>query len=170
MSPSGDDGHPGTTAKPLRTIAKAVALAAAREGAQETVTVGKTASSEPVEMEFRVPREDEYVLWLQLKPVKVNEQERAVVSLDGGRPVRWEPMWDFVCVGHIAPNPISFWDAVGGAQHGWPVHRLKSGAHRLSLRLDRGEAEVQTMIVTNDRGFVPEGITSFLAKREARRR
>jgi hypothetical protein len=29
---------------------------------------------------------------------------------------------------------------------------------------------VQTMIVTNDRGFVPEGITSFLAKREARRR
>jgi hypothetical protein len=79
-------------------------------------------------------------------------------------------MWDFVFFGHSGPDLVAFWDAIASEQRGWPVHRLKAGAHRLSMRLDRGEAEAQTLVVTNDRGFVPEGITSFLAKREARRR
>lgn len=36
---------------------------------------------------------------------------------------------------------------------------------RFSLTLKEGTAEVRTVTVTNDAGYVPEGVTSFLARR-----
>lgn len=135
------------------------------EVAQQSLNIGRALENTPLEVEFRVSREDDYVLWLQLRPVNVFNDARMTVSVDRRR-IRWEPMWDFVCVGHGGPNPVPFWDMVAGPQRGWPIHRLKAGTHRLTLQLERGQTEVLKLIVTNDRGFVPEGITSFLAQRE----
>ena len=86
-------------------------------------------------------------------------------------------MWDFVCIAHEDPRPIPFSDLMKSDGQCDPWFTLKAGAHRLDLSLPfdklraaqsmveglpTGSAEIVSVILTNDAGFVPEGVTLFL--------
>ena len=84
----------------------------------------------------------------------------------------WRPMWDFICVGHGEPDPVPFLGLIEFGQEGDPQDprvSLKAGSHELELSLTSGEAELVSLTVTSDLGYVPKGITSFLAKRVRRK-
>jgi len=130
---------------------------------QQTVAVKKNLGEKPIEIAFELPRADTYVVWVRLKPAGVSINSTVGVSLDGERERSWKPTWDFVCKG-IVPEAVWFWDTVAGPESCSPVFTLTAGSHKLVLQ-SRDKAEIDCVVVTNDRGFVPEGITSFQLKR-----
>ena len=120
-----------------------------------------------VRVEFSVPRSDSYVLWAELRPKSVPRGQAMRVELDR-RKATWRPTWDFVCRGHGDPNPVPFFDTVKQSSTGnraEPRSGLEAGKHVLRLVLPNGQCELVSLTVTNDHGYVPEGITSFLAER-----
>jgi hypothetical protein len=127
---------------------------------QQTVAVKKAIGEKPVEIAFDVPRADSYVVWVQFKPSSVALNSTVGVSVDGERERSWKPMWDFVCKGLGRPEPVAFWDMMAGPEPFLPLVPLAAGGHKLVLQ-SRDKADIESVIVTNDRGFVPEGITDF---------
>ena len=122
-------------------------------------------------VKFSVPRDGDYLLWAELKPQNISRRPAIRFELAGVKG-NWRPMWDFVCVGHGDPQPVAFFDTVKRttkANRGEPRFELEAGEHELKLSLSKGAVELVSLTVTNDRGYVPKGITSFLAKRERRR-
>ena len=130
-----------------------------------TIKVGRALSKNPIPVDFSVPTNDAYALWAELKAKKVSRGQSLRHRLDDGPNVTWRPAWDFVCKGHGDPNPVPFFDTVKvKTDHASadPRVALKAGTHRLSLALPSGSAELVSLTVTNDLGYMPKGITSFL--------
>ena len=46
-----------------------------------------------------------------------------------------------------------------------PRFTLAAGEHSLTLSMPNGQAELVSLTVTNDLGYVPDGITDFRAER-----
>ncbi|MBM3888066.1 MAG: hypothetical protein FJ388_02950 [Verrucomicrobia bacterium] len=84
VSPGGDDGNAGTAAKPVRTIGKAVALVATREGAQEIVI------REGVRYADRTNPRDDHSVWEKDTRVRyaMMADERAVAQVPGSCALR----------------------------------------------------------------------------------
>jgi len=127
----------------------------------QRVAIGKPLSQEPVTVSLQTPQDDRYLLWGELKAGRVKAEQWIRVHLDGARPLIWRPMWDFVCIAHDDPEPIPFFDLLKSDGQCDPWFTLKAGAHQLDLALPAGSAEIVSVILTNDAGFVPEGATSF---------
>ena len=134
----------------------------------ENIRVGRCLGREEATVDFSVPRDDSYVIWAELKPEKVLQRSVLNFRLDLGAAVRWRPMWDFVCMGHGDPGPVPFFDTIKVKAEGATYDAripLEAGAHRLGLSMPSGSAELLSLTITNDQGYVPEGITSFLVER-----
>lgn len=129
---------------------------------RQVVEVGRTLGGSPLDVTFALPRDGRYAVWLRLKPINAASQGRLQYRLDRSQQ-RWEPRWDVVTLGTGAASSAPFWDVMPGPEVGSMVHQLASGPQRLTLQSAGPTAEVQSLLVTNDLGYVPEGITSLLA-------
>lgn len=137
------------------------------------VPVHQTLAQVAVQVDFTVPRDDTYVVWVQLQAKQVALGQVIQVRLDQSRPAAWKPMWDFVSIGHGDPEPVPFFDLVKTRTAdavAEPLLHLTAGRHQLSFILPRGTTQILTLTVTNDQGYLPSGITSFLAERTRTRR
>ncbi|NOZ19741.1 MAG: fibronectin type III domain-containing protein [Planctomycetes bacterium] len=138
----------------------------------QTIAVDKPLSKQGVGVEFTLPRDDTYAIWAQVKTHKNSGVKSLGLRFDHGKRRHWRPMWDFVSVGHGGPVDAPLFDTIKikteHAAHD-PRIALKAGQHRLVLSASKGDVELLSMVVTNDLGFVPKGITSFRAERVRRK-
>jgi hypothetical protein len=125
------------------------------------VAVDKPLGESPVEVVFDLPQDDRYVFWIELKGDGVTLRQALRVGWDGARPVIDFPMWDYVATGHDQPAPIAFFDTLKSDNQCNPWYELTSGSHHVTLAMPGGKGTLLSLTVTNDAGYVPEGITSF---------
>ena len=127
----------------------------------QRISVEKTLGREPLAVTLTVPADDRYLLWFEIKADHVADRQSFSIQLDGGRTILWAPFWDFVCLAHGNPEPIPFFDTLKIDRETDPWFPLKAGAHCLSVSLPKGSATLISLLLTNDAGFVPKGISSF---------
>ena len=125
------------------------------------IAIEKALGAVPLAVSLDVPRDDRYLLWIGLKAKQVTGNEKIGVAVDGARPVSGKPMWDYVTTGLDNPASIPFFDTPKSDRQTDPWYALKADPHRVELTLPTGAAEVVSLTVTNDAGYVPEGNTSF---------
>jgi len=119
----------------------------------------------PLSVDFTLPRDDTYVAWVRIQS---NDEQRGNVnvSLDGERIMGGAYIpWEFVTKGHggpIAGTP--FWVPLqmrGEAPR--PMREIAAGEHTLGVESAADiDALIDRVVVTNDLGWRPEGISSFL--------
>ena len=118
-----------------------------------------------LEVPFELPREGDYALWLEIAPgEKVRHGEDTVSwRIDDGDQQRTRLWFDIVCKGHAGSTPgVFFWDTLRPTPARKPIH-LTAGAHVLRISApDIRSAQTRRMVITNDLGYLPEGITSWL--------
>jgi hypothetical protein len=127
----------------------------------QKITLGKALGAMPLVVSLDVPRDDRYLLRIELKAGHVTSNEKIGVGLDGARAVSYKPMWDYVATGWEDPVSVPFFDTLKSDGQTDPWYALKAGAHRVELTLSTGAAEVVSLTLTNDAGYLPEGISSF---------
>jgi len=126
------------------------------------VALDKPLGDTPVEVSFDVPQDDHYLFWVELKGDGSAPKQQALrVGWDGGRPTVDFPMWDYVATGHDNPSPIAFFDTLKSDNPCNPWHEFKAGSHRVTLAMPAAKGTLLSLTVTNDAGYVPDGITSF---------
>jgi hypothetical protein len=135
-----------------------------------SVPVNKSLGKDAFRAAFSLPRADDYVIWAELQPDGCRHDTELKVSLDGQPPRSWRPFWDFVCIGHGEPERVAFFDTLYDRGSPVPIYRLSGGDHQIALQVPAGGVTLKRLMITNDRGFVPEGITSFLAPLARRER
>ena len=128
----------------------------------QRVAVSKPLGTAPLAIPLHAPRDDRYLVWIELKAGSVTSNQYLSAQLDKAQSMYWDPTWAIVCVGHDNPQPIPFSGTLQPQGKHDPWHRLDAGDHRLELSLPKGSAEVLSVTLTNDAGFVPEGITCFV--------
>jgi hypothetical protein len=156
----------------------------------ERVDVAQALSTEPVSIPLQAPRDGRYLLWFELKAgaapktetlksireksggkaggVREGRQRPDLkqafeMQLDGKRLPTWTPFWDMVCDDREGPAPVPFFDTYQSEKKCNQWLSLKAGSHDLLVSLPKGSAEILSVTLTNDAGFMQEGITSFLA-------
>ena len=124
------------------------------------------ARSKPVEAVLGVPRDGQYLLWMKFA-VRPGSRFRSLRVTINGRAMSWRPALEFVSIGHSGPVPgIFMWDTVGTAKPaGSQVLELKAGPVNIVLSppSSAAELEVAELVLTNDMGWQPKGIHSYLA-------
>jgi len=70
-------------------------------------------------------------------------------------------MWDYVATGHDKPSSTAFFDTLKSDGQCNPWYELTSGPHRAALALPGTKGTLLSLTVTNDAGYLPDGITSF---------
>jgi hypothetical protein len=150
--------HAGNESKPSGDV---VVKTQPVERVFQHVALQKPLGAAPVAVSFDVPRDDHYLLWVELKAQKVNSSEKINVLFDGAKAPLFRPAWDYVTTGWDAPSAVPFFDTMRSDGQTNPWYALKAGSHHLEFTLPTGTAEIVSLTVTNDAGYVPEGITSF---------
>lgn len=115
----------------------------------------------PLEVSFDLPQDDHYLVWIELKGDGVPLRQTLRVGWDGARPATNFPMWDYVAVGHDKPSPIAFFDTLKSDSLCNSWYELKAGPHRVTLAMPNAKGTLLSLTVTNDAGYLPDGITSF---------
>ncbi len=115
----------------------------------------------PVEVTFELPQDDRCLVWIELKGDGVPLRQALRVAWDGARPVFDFPMWDYVATGHDKPSSTAFFDTLKSDGQCNPWYELKAGSHRLALSMPGAKGTLLSVTVTNDAGYVPDGVTSF---------
>jgi hypothetical protein len=127
----------------------------------QQIPVGKPLGETPLSVSLDVPQDDRYLLWIELKTGQVRSDAPLRAGLDEGHSAFTHVMWDFVSTGHDTPAPTPFFDTLKSDGKCDPWYSLKAGPHHLNVSLPSGSAEIVSLILTNDAGFVPEGISRF---------
>jgi len=125
------------------------------------LALDKPLGNAPVEVSFDLPQDDHYLVWIELKGEGVALRQALQIGWDGARPAADFPMWDYVATGHDQPAPIAFFDTLKSDNPSNPWHAFKTGPHRVTLAMPRAKGTLLSVTVTNDAGYVPDGITSF---------
>lgn len=128
----------------------------------KAIPVGKRA---PVDVTVTLDRNADAVVWVCLRQVRAGPPPPVRASVDGDPPRNWQARWDLV--GGLPPGTDAppFWDLLPGPRGGSPLQTLMDGEHRISISAPDGQVEVLSVIVTADQAFVPDGITSYLARK-----
>ena len=63
--------------------------------------------------------------------------------------------------GHDKPTSTAFFDTLKSDNLCNPIYELKAGTHRVTLSMPGGKGTLLSLTVTNDAGYLPEGVTSF---------
>lgn len=127
--------------------------------AKAAVLVNKAA---PLTVTFDVPRAGRYLLWIKFAPTKQASRRAVAVLRVNGKAFAWRPPFNFVSFGHAGATPgIFMWDAA--------PERTRKGFQapkgRLKVELTsrkKFEAEVAEVVLTDDFGWRPDGITCWL--------
>ena len=126
------------------------------------LALDKPLGEAPVDVAFDLPQDDRYLVWIELKGDGAASKQQALrVGLDGARPVFDFPMWDYVATGHDKPSATAFSDTLKSDGQCNPWYELKAGGHRVNLTMPGAKGTLVSLTVTNDAGYVPEGVTSF---------
>ena len=115
----------------------------------------------PVAVPLEIPRDDQYIFWIELKAGHVSTDAKIPVTLDGAKAPVFRPAWDYVASGWDAPAAVPFLDTLKSDGQTNPWHALRAGLHRLEFTLPTGAADIVSVTVTNDAGYLPEGVSSF---------
>jgi hypothetical protein len=115
----------------------------------------------PTEVSFDLPQDDHYVFWIELQAEGVPLRQSLRVGWDGARPAFDFPMWDYVATGHDKPSSTAFFDTLKSDNQCNPWYEFKAGAHRVTFAMPGAKGRLLSLTVTNDAGYVPDGITSF---------
>ncbi|MBI4026397.1 MAG: fibronectin type III domain-containing protein [Verrucomicrobia bacterium] len=111
-----------------------------------------------------IPEPGTYAVWVKLAATKQGGDGEFEVVV-GDHASRWKPNFGIVSIHHSGPSKdIPFWDTVGSSEWGeGDLFRLERGERRITLKLATDHpVRLEAAVVTNDLGFQPEGITSFL--------
>lgn len=126
------------------------------------VAVEKPLGETPIEVPFDVPQDDRYLVWIEIKGDGAPLRQALRVAWDGARPVFDFPMWDYVATGHDKPSSTAFFDTLKSDSQSNTWHELKAGSHRVGLAMPgTAKGTLLSLTVTNDAGYLPDGITSF---------
>jgi hypothetical protein len=128
---------------------------------QQRIPIGKELGNAALTVSLDMPRKDRYLLWIELKAGHLSANQLIQVSVDGGRPILSKPTWEYVTTGWGTPVATPFFDTLKSDGRIDPWFELPAGAHRLEVTLPGGTAELASLTVTNDAGYLPDGITSF---------
>jgi len=114
--------------------------------------------------EVEIPAPGRYAVWVELaavEPGRGGELEAVV----GPHSTPWRPNWQIVSTGHGGPHKgLPFWDTVGSSEWGeGDQFELDGGRTRIALKpVAPHVMQIKGVRVTNDLGFRPKGIVSFL--------
>jgi hypothetical protein len=125
------------------------------------IAVQKPLGVTPLAVSLNIPRDDHYLLWVELKAQHVTSNEKVAVMFDGGKALVFRPMWDYVTTGWDDPAGTPFFDTLKSDGQTNPWYTLKAGTHQLEFTLPSGAAEIVSLTVTNDAGYLPAGVCSF---------
>ncbi|EDY19502.1 Fibronectin type III domain protein [Chthoniobacter flavus Ellin428] len=126
------------------------------------LAVDKPLGNTPAEIAFDLPQDDHYLVWIELQGEGgAVKQQSLRVSWDGARPAVDFPMWDYVTTGHDNPSATAFFDTLKSDSQCNPWYELKAGPHRVALTMPGGKGTLLSLTITNDAGYLPDGITSF---------
>jgi hypothetical protein len=125
------------------------------------LALDKPIGQAPVEVSLDLPQDDRYIVWMELKGDGVPLRQILQVSWDGARSVTETPMWDYVATGHDKPSATAFFDTLKSDGQCDPVYNFRAGPHLVTLMMRGAKGTLLSLTVTNDAGYVPEGITSF---------
>ena len=120
----------------------------------------------PLTVTFNAPEDGEYVIWAKMAACsrKRGRYLRAVVN---GKRLSWRLAFVFVNTGHGGPVPgVFMWDTVGGKVFGQERLQLKRGPVKVTLQNSGDGVDVAELVLTNDLGWRPKGIQSFLPVRK----
>lgn len=119
----------------------------------------------PAEIKFDVPAAADCAVWVQLESIDAGVSTKLKVTLDGTDDT-WRPNWGLVAGGRggskFEPAKIPFWDTLSTSADANQIHHLAAGAHTLTFNTGKDTAKLLKVTITNDLGFVPAGITSFM--------
>ena len=116
----------------------------------------------PLSLTFDVPEAGRYLLWVKLALRDGSGRKGALVLRLNRKKFAWRPSFNFVSFGHAGATPgIFMWDAA--------PERTRKGFQapkgRLKVELTsrkKFEAEVAEVVLTDDFGWRPDGITCWL--------
>jgi hypothetical protein len=127
----------------------------------QRLALDKPLGDTPAEASFDLPQDDRYIVWIELKGDGVPLRQSLRVAWDGARPAVDSPTWDYVATGHDQPASIAFFDTLKSDRLCNPWYTLKAGSHHLTLAMPGGKGTLLSITVTNDAGYLPDGITSL---------
>ena len=125
------------------------------------LALDKPLGQTPLEVSFDLPQDDHYLFWIELQGEDVPLRQTLRVAWDGARPAIDPPLWDYVATGHDKPSSTPFFDTLKSDNQCNPWYEFKAGPHRLTLAMPGAKGKLLSLTVTNDAGYVPDGITSF---------
>lgn len=125
------------------------------------LALDKPLGESAVEVAFELPQDDRYLVWIELKGQGVPLRQALRVAWDGARPAYDFPMWDYVATGHDKPSSTAFFDTLKSDSQCIPWYEFKAGSHRVTLAMPGAKGTLVSLTVTNDAGYLPDGITSF---------
>lgn len=128
---------------------------------QQHIPVGQVLDKDAT-VRFQVPTEGEYLIWVELAAGAARRHLPLALVFDGAEQT-WSPFYDLVSEAHAGPLPgVPFFEPLPAAGVDMR-HPLAAGEHTLIFRAAKGAPVLKSILVTNDRGFTPPGIISFLA-------
>lgn len=129
----------------------------------KVIPVGKRA---PADVAFDLASDSDVVIWVSLRLTRAGQPPPMRATIDGSQPRNWAARWDLtIAPVQPQPDPPQFWDTFPAGEAGATIAKLAAGKHTISITAPDGQVEIASVVVTADRSFVPEGITSFLARR-----
>ena len=116
----------------------------------------------PLSLTFDVPEAGRYLLWVKLALRDGSGRKGALVLRLNRKKFAWRPSFNFVSFGHAGPTPgIFMWDAAPVRTLGGVA--LAKGRLKVDLTSRRAlDADVAEVVLTNDFGWRPDGITCWL--------
>ncbi len=151
----GNEGEPVTVSATTQPI----------ERVFEEIKVDAQLAVAPLSVDFTLPRNDTYVAWVRIAS-RDEKRGNVNVSLDGERVMGGASVpWQFVTRGHGGPvKDTRFWVRLEmRGERPRELREIAAGAHTLGVEAATAiDAVIDRVVVTNDLGWRPTGISSFL--------
>ncbi len=119
----------------------------------------------PLTADFTLPRDDTYLAWVRIYS-RDEKRGNVGVFLDGEKIMGGADIpWEFVTRGHGGPiKDTEFWVPLQmKTERPRPLREIAAGEHTLRVEAEKTiDAVIDRVVVTNDLGWRPKGISSFL--------
>ncbi|MGE5530982.1 MAG: fibronectin type III domain-containing protein, partial [Bacteroidota bacterium] len=129
-------------------------------------TLWDTTKQASVEVPFSMPADGEFVVWGKVQSLDGQGKVPVGLELDGKSLDKQDIPFGYISIGHGGPvlnTPL--WHCFKPARVNVDdpmTYRAGVGPHTLKLTAQAGAKVLyDSFVITNDRGFVPEGTTSF---------
>lgn len=155
----GNEGEPVTVRATTPQIARVF----------EEIEVSAALAEAPLSVDFTLPRDDIYLAWVRIAS-RDEKRGNVHVSLDGERIMGGAYIpWEFVTRGHGGPiRDTRLWVPLQmRAALPREMREIAAGQHALGVEAAADiDAVIDRVVITNDLGWRPRGISSFLKAEE----